>query len=195
MVSPHDAECSVEGWVAVIRRVLRIALWVAFVSGVVMAFLKIRQARQPAAPAPTPDGGADAPWPRLQVDEPAPTREPEPAATAAPSEPEHEPEPAAKPEPEAKPKAAAKPEPAAKAKPKAAAKKAAPKGAAAPSAGDSAWVEPVEGVCPTTHPVKASLARRIFHIPGGLSYGRVIPDRCYRSPADAEADGLHQASR
>jgi hypothetical protein len=62
------------------------------------------------------------------------------------------------------------------------------------AAGDP-WVEPIDGVCPTSHPVKAKMSSRIYHVEGGLNYGRVHPDRCYRDPAAAEADGLRRAAR
>jgi len=58
-----------------------------------------------------------------------------------------------------------------------------------------AWVEPDGGVCPTSHPVKAKLSSMIFHVPGGLSYDRTRPDRCYRDEDTAEADGLRPAKR
>lgn len=58
-----------------------------------------------------------------------------------------------------------------------------------------AWVEPDGDVCPTSHPVKGKLTSKIFHVPGGLSYGRTRPDRCYRDEAAAEADGLRPAKR
>jgi hypothetical protein len=57
----------------------------------------------------------------------------------------------------------------------------------------AAWVEPVDGVCPTTHPVKAKLKSKIFHVAGGGNYDRTIPERCYRDPAAAEADGFRQS--
>jgi hypothetical protein len=57
------------------------------------------------------------------------------------------------------------------------------------------WVEPVEGACPSSHPVKAKLSSRIFHVPGGANYPRTQPDRCYLDPAAAEADGLRPAKR
>lgn len=72
------------------------------------------------------------------------------------------------------------------------AKKAAKPAKAAPLV---AWVEPVGDVCPTTHPVKAKLASKIFHVPGGLSYARTRPDRCYSDPTSAESDGLRPAKR
>ena len=58
-----------------------------------------------------------------------------------------------------------------------------------------AWVEPTEGVCPTTHPVKAKLASKIFHLPGMANYERTRPDRCYVDATRAEADGLRPAKR
>jgi hypothetical protein len=60
---------------------------------------------------------------------------------------------------------------------------------------DVAWVEPTGEVCPTTHPVKAKLSSKIFHLPGGQMYERSKPDRCYRDAAAAEADGLRQSQR
>jgi len=60
---------------------------------------------------------------------------------------------------------------------------------------DAAWVDPVDEACPSSHPVKAKMASKIFHVPGGLSYERTKPDRCYRDAAAAEADGLRAAKR
>lgn len=57
------------------------------------------------------------------------------------------------------------------------------------------WVEPVEGACPEGYPVKGKLRSGIYHLPGMLAYDRTGPDRCYRSAADAEADGLRAAKR
>jgi hypothetical protein len=56
-------------------------------------------------------------------------------------------------------------------------------------------VEPVDGACPSSHPVKAKMSSKIFHVPGGLNYERTVPDRCYLDPAAAEADGLRQSKR
>lgn len=63
-----------------------------------------------------------------------------------------------------------------------------------PVAGED-WVEPVDGACPSTHPVKGKPGSGIFHLPGGLFYDRTVPDRCYRSAEAAEADGLRPAKR
>lgn len=59
----------------------------------------------------------------------------------------------------------------------------------------SAWTEPADGTCPTSHPVKAKLSSGIFHVPGGQNYDRTKADRCYTDAAAAETDGLRQAKR
>jgi hypothetical protein len=66
---------------------------------------------------------------------------------------------------------------------------------ATPASGGDAWVEPTEGTCPASHPVKAKMSSKIFHVEGGLNYARTHPDRCYRDPAAAEADGLRKSAR
>ncbi len=58
-----------------------------------------------------------------------------------------------------------------------------------------AWVEAAEGTCPATHPVKAKLSSKIFHVPGGANYDRTKADRCYRDAPAAQADGLRKAAR
>ena len=58
-----------------------------------------------------------------------------------------------------------------------------------------AWVEPVDGVCPPSHPIKVKLASRIFHVPGLLAYDRTRPDRCYPDEATATNDGFTRAKR
>jgi hypothetical protein len=58
------------------------------------------------------------------------------------------------------------------------------------------WVDPqANGSCPPTHPVKAKLSSKIFHVPGGLAYDRTTPDRCYRDADAAESDGFRAAKR
>jgi hypothetical protein len=92
--------------------------------------------------------------------------------------------------------APAKPAPAPVKKAPAPVKKAAPPVAPAPVSGEGPlWVEPTAGVCPPSHPVKAKLASRIFHVPGGQNYARTKADRCYRDPAGATSDGLRPAAR
>jgi large subunit ribosomal protein L17 len=61
---------------------------------------------------------------------------------------------------------------------------------------EAPWVDPLpDGGCPDSHPVKAKLSSKIFHVPGGLAYDRTTPDRCYRDAATAEADGFRAAKR
>ncbi|HEX9684009.1 MAG TPA: hypothetical protein VGA13_13075 [Acidimicrobiales bacterium] len=60
---------------------------------------------------------------------------------------------------------------------------------------DRLWVEPNGSTCPESHPIKAKMSSRIFHVIGGLSYDRTQPDRCYQSPEAAETDGLRRAKR
>lgn len=57
------------------------------------------------------------------------------------------------------------------------------------------WVEPEDGACPVSHPVKAKLSSGIFHVPGAQMYDRTKADRCYPDPAAAEADGLRASKR
>jgi hypothetical protein len=55
------------------------------------------------------------------------------------------------------------------------------------------WVEPVDGACPVTHPVKVGAGSKVFHVPGGRFYERTRPQRCYVDAAAAEADGYRAA--
>jgi hypothetical protein len=57
----------------------------------------------------------------------------------------------------------------------------------------STWLTPIHGGCPDGHPVKVNVASGIYHVPGGRSYARTRPDRCYATPEDAEADGFRRA--
>ena len=57
------------------------------------------------------------------------------------------------------------------------------------------WVPPVDGNCPSSHPIKGNADSGIFHVPGGTSYERTTPERCYASEADAETDGFRRAKR
>jgi hypothetical protein len=54
------------------------------------------------------------------------------------------------------------------------------------------WCEPVDGECPEGYPVKVARSG-IFHEPGGRSYDRTVPERCYAAAAHAEADGYRRA--
>ncbi len=63
----------------------------------------------------------------------------------------------------------------------------------APTADAEGSVDPVDGVCPSTHPIKAKSSSKIFHVPGGANYDRTKPDICFRDPAAAEADGFRKS--
>jgi len=56
-----------------------------------------------------------------------------------------------------------------------------------------AWVEPNDGACPLSHPVKANANSGIYHVPGGRFYERTQAERCYVDAASAEADGYRAA--
>ncbi len=66
---------------------------------------------------------------------------------------------------------------------------------AEPEPGTQSWVEPDKGECPASHPIKGNADSGIFHVPGGQSYERTVPERCYATAEDAEADGFRQAKR
>ena len=191
-------------------------------AGLVAALVKMlgsRAERLPSAsigePAPASGSRPEAPWPRLDHD-PAVPAPPQLGLVPDPDAPhphleedavvaEPAPVPAVAP-PRARPLTPAEPAPAAPAKvaqkvakeavaPKPATKAAAKKGTAKRAAPPRPWVEPEGDVCPATHPVKAKLASKIFHLPGMLNYARTRPDRCYRDAEAAEADGLRPAKR
>lgn len=62
--------------------------------------------------------------------------------------------------------------------------------------GSAMWAEPGDdGICPASHPVKAKLSSKVFHLPGMANYERTKADRCYADAESAEADGLRQAKR
>jgi hypothetical protein len=58
------------------------------------------------------------------------------------------------------------------------------------------WVAPASpDLCPESHPIKAKLSSRLFHLPGMAAYTRTRPDRCYADEAAAEAEGFTRAKR
>lgn len=57
------------------------------------------------------------------------------------------------------------------------------------------WVEPVDGACPLSHPVKGNASSQIYHVPGSRFYDMTSPERCYRDAAAAEADGMRAPKR
>lgn len=56
------------------------------------------------------------------------------------------------------------------------------------------WIQPTEGNCPDSHPVKLKEASGIYHVAGQRNYERTIADRCYCNEEAAAADG-YRASR
>ena len=66
---------------------------------------------------------------------------------------------------------------------------------AEPAPAASGWVEPIDGECPASHPIKGNADSMIFHVPGGMSYERTQAERCYCTAEDAEADGFRPAKR
>ncbi len=157
-------------------------LTLGLLAGLGFALVKMFGGRSPSATDLRP---ADEPWPRLRTDPAVPAPPdvalvPDPVAPSpvAPVVTEAVVAPAPAPAPSPAPVAPEKAKKAAKKKPLTA-----------------TWVEPKGGVCPTSHPVKAKLTSKIFHLPGMLNYERTNPDRCYRDAVAAESDGLRPAKR
>jgi len=141
--------------------------------------------------------GVDGEWDVPEIEEPAPERDLRPAPAPAPPLLSTAPAQAAVPTApaEAAQTGAAPPAPASAAKKAGGPSRATAKKTARAKKPATAWVEPNEGVCPNTHPIKAKLTSGIFHLPGMFAYDRTKPDRCYAGADDAEADGLHRAKR
>lgn len=168
-----------------VRRSFRVGLRMGLLAGLAAAVVKTVQARRDRT---TGAGGTvPATWPPLEAT-PVPADDTPAAVVDEAVVPALEVEEVTPPPIR---KAAAKKTPGAK---KAARPAKAPKkGAASPTA--AAWVEPTGSVCPPSHPVKAKLSSKLFHLPGMFAYARTFPDRCYRSEGEAEADGLRKAKR
>jgi outer membrane biosynthesis protein TonB len=160
-------------WALMMRRSFRFGLRVGLLGGITAAVVKALQARRSSSSPAVVEEPAT--WPPIQ---------------AVPSPPQPEvPDVQAEVDTPPPVKKAAKKVPAPK---KAPASKPAKKSAAPAVA---AWVEPVGAVCPPSHPVKAKLKSRLYHLPGMFAYARAVPDRCYATPEQAEADGLNRAKR
>jgi hypothetical protein len=204
----------------VIRRSFRMGLLLGALAGLAAATVRLLQGRrEPAMSAPPrpwsplDEQPVPAPAPPRVVPDPAPVAEPvdaeaaepaparAPAAPAVPAEPVAPVEKAVEPPTPAPPRKAASRTPSAKKPPtkKATAakatKKTSRKRAPAKAATPAPWVEPIDGTCPPTHPVKGKLSSMLFHLPGMFAYDRTNPDRCYRDGVAAEADGLRSAKR
>jgi hypothetical protein len=156
-------------------RVLRRFLRVGLLAGVGVGILKVVKGRK-----------AHDPWADSWVSTGAPgaTRpSPAPVPAAAPSAAEDSGEPA--------PKASARSSKTSRTGP---ARKS-PTGKAQEPPGERIWVAANDGVCPQSHPVKAKLSSKIFHLPGSRNYSRTKADRCYPDETSAQADGLRPALR
>jgi hypothetical protein len=173
-----------------VRRSFRRGLRLGLLVGIAVAVVKVMQAWR-ANEEPPPYVAPPSPWPpvdRATVEHTAAKpAEPEPVMDAAtfveaPAVVEATPQPRR----ERPLKAAPSPAPA---------KKRATKKAAAPAVEARIWVEPSGAVCPPSHPIKAKLSSKLFHLPGMLAYDRCKPDRCYATEPDAVADGLQKAKR
>jgi hypothetical protein len=57
------------------------------------------------------------------------------------------------------------------------------------------WVPPVAGAAPEGYPVKVKVSSGLYHLPGMANYTRTVPDRCYASAENAQADGFRPAKR
>lgn len=162
---------------AMLRSLLRITLKLGTVGAMVALVAKLLQRRRSDAGPPAGPGT----WPRLDLPEEGSTAAP-PAAEAAALEREA---------------AELERRMAATATELVGASTAAPDGAESSNGSEAptAWVEPDDATCPASHPVKAKMTSKVFHLPGMAHYGRTRPDRCYPDAASAEADGLRQAKR
>lgn len=175
-----------------LRRLSRFLVTVGVLAAVVAVLAKVLRGRAAEAPEPAP---LARPWPRLEPDPGADERT-APATTSLQPDPDA-PTPVLRPEGTVR-KVATKKAPAKKTvakKAPAPVTKAAPAPVAPTTAATTTWVEPTGDVCPTTHPVKAKLSSKIFHLPGMLNYDRTRPDRCYSTGEAAEGDGLRPAKR
>ena len=164
---------------SVIRRSFRIGLTLGLLAGVAIALSKML-------------GGKSQVQVRVERDD-TPARAADAEMTPAAAKPAAAPPTPAAPNPIAAAKPAAAKPAASKTGP--AKKGPAKKGPPKKKPLTAAWVEPTGDVCPTTHPVKAKLSSKIFHLPGMLNYDRTSPDRCYRDAGSAEGDGLRAAKR
>ncbi|HMJ74400.1 MAG TPA: hypothetical protein VK507_00385 [Iamia sp.] len=161
------------------RRSLRSAFVLGVLAGLVVAL--VRALAREGRPGPAPLAAPAPPLPAGTT--PARTRTPAPVEVVAP------PPVAAPVEVVAPPPVAAPVAPAAPAAPEPT------PSTAPPSADTGTGVAPVDGACPDGFPIKAKEASGIYHRPGGLSYERTRPDRCYADEAAAEADGFRAAKR
>ena len=55
---------------------------------------------------------------------------------------------------------------------------------------EAKWVQPVDGACPASHPIKARFSTGHYHLADDRDYAKVVPDSCYASEEAAQADGF-----
>lgn len=162
---------------------LRLGIKTGLLAAILFAVMKVVQSRRSGSEDDWAPAGPES-WPPVQdavtVEPPAPivTRPTPPVKKAEPAQKR----PAARKAPAAKKAAATKRAPAAR--------KATPR-----TAGPVTWVGPTGRICPPSHPVKAKLSSRIFHLPGMAAYNRTTPDRCYPDEASAVEDGFTRSKR
>jgi hypothetical protein len=160
----------------VIRRSFRLVLRLGLLAGIAFTLYKLMQARRIIEPATVSAPDTD-PWPPVAA----------PVPTPAPPPPPPPPPPVEAPVKKAT--APKKPAP-----PKKAAKKAA-KGTKKAGAPPRAWIAAQGDACPLSHPIKAKMSSRIYHLPGMVAYSRTHPDRCYATESAAKRDGFTAAKR
>ncbi len=176
-------------------------LWLGLLAGLLVAVFKVMQTRREGSEPELAEWPPFQPPPASSSPEVEPMDASGPVTVADPVVEEAPPPPLAraavkKAVKKAAKKAARAPAaraPAAKKTVKKAAKKAAAK--RQPATPGRAWVEPDDGLCPSSHPIKAKLSSRLFHLPGMAFYNRTRADRCYADEESAVQDGLTRAKR
>lgn len=167
-----------------VRKMLRIGVKTGLLVAILLAVMKLVQARRTRPEDEWAPAGPES-WPPVQdtvdVEPPAPvvTRPTPPVKKAPPQK-----------IPAARKAPASKKAPATRRAPSA--RKAAD---LPPTKGRTTWVGPTGRICPPSHPVKAKLSSRIFHLPGMAAYNRTTPDRCYVDESSAVEDGFTKSKR
>ena len=57
------------------------------------------------------------------------------------------------------------------------------------------WVRPDNGQCPESYPIKGRFSTGRYHEPDTESYEKIVPDCCFATKEDAEADGFRASQR
>ena len=159
-----------------VRRSFRFGLRLGLLGGAGFALMKVLQARRDEREQEAALRSTE-PWPPI-TPAPGPAHRPSSPPGAAPT-------PGPQPEAAPPPPVAVRPD---SSEPPA-------KQAVATKEAEATWVDPEGRVCPPSHPIKGKLKSHLFHAPGMFAYDRTIPDRCYASEDEAEADGLSRARR